>query len=478
MSGWRKRAMILMSLFWIPACTQTVEIDDSQGDFELVRFVEMRMNQELDPPNGPLTLSRAIEEAISVSPELEQIQRRIEAADQLVRQAEAAFFPRLIFSEGFQVTDNPVLSLMHIINQRRLKVGTDFNDPGRQQDIRSSVTGSWSVFEGGVRLRRRLAAIHSMEARKAELLAARNRLIATVSETYYRWLQARGFIAVAQDAVNAALTNERIAQARVEAQTALRSELMRLKSRTAEARQNLVTSRTAAQRLKAALERLIARPISEKEVPHLEILPSSNSLSSTISDPWELVREALSRRPEIKAINSMIEAARQRVAEAKGALLPTVSVNSQFDWHSEELAGGGTSWLFSAQATFPLFQGGLTISRIREAQARLKEMESKGRQVALDVALDVYHSFLALKEANEKLKVAAQRSKWARMALEEVRAQYRNEVVTVEALLQAEVANSRAQASLTAARFDVFIARAALKRAMGEFARWTEAKND
>jgi outer membrane protein TolC len=102
----------------------------------------------------------------------------------------------VIFTEGFNVTDNPVFALMNIINQRQLEVGTDFNHPGQKQNFSSRIQGEWSLFEGGSRWHDRKAADYQMRSVEAELLAARNRLVATVTETYYRWLQALDFIAV------------------------------------------------------------------------------------------------------------------------------------------------------------------------------------------------------------------------------------------------------------------------------------------
>jgi hypothetical protein len=46
-----------------------------------------------------------------------------------------SFNPRVIFTEGFNVTDNPVMVLMNIITQRQLTAETDFNNPGQKQNF-------------------------------------------------------------------------------------------------------------------------------------------------------------------------------------------------------------------------------------------------------------------------------------------------------------------------------------------------------
>ena len=174
----------------------------------------------------------------------------------------------------------------------------------------------------------------------------------------------------------------------------------------------------------------------------------------------------------------MILAARDRVRAARGDLLPKIHTRAQYEWDSEELHGGGESWLVGVQATWNLFQGGLTLSRIREADARRREMEARGEQVALDIALEVLQAALGVQEAAAKIRVAAERREWARRGRDEVRNLYRSQVVGVDSLLHAEVDWNRAEVSYTAALFDGKIAHAALRQALGEFAEWVEIRRE
>ena len=427
----------------------------------------------------PLTVDQAIREALAASPELEQIRRRLEAAGEQVLQAKATFYPRIIFTEGFNVTDNPVFALMNIINQRQLDVGTDFNHPGQKQNFSSRIQGEWSIFEGGSHWYDSRTADNQKRSVEAELLAARNRLVATVTETYYRWLQALDFIHVAEAALEAARTDQQLGEARLNAEMALPSEVLRLKTQTAEQHGNLVTAKTSARRLQAALERLMARPIDSHEIP---AAPSSAELPASGPGPAEetagLLKQALERRPELSAIRAMIAAALNRVQSVKGELLPKLAAQSWYQWDSEDLGNGGTSWMFAVQATWPLFEGGLTLARISEAQANLKALEAKGEQVALDIALEVNQAVLGIEDAAQKIRVAADRKRYAREALAETRNLYKNEVVKVDALLQAAVAWNRAEVAYTAAIFEGKIAQAVLRQTLGEFVNWMEMRHE
>ena len=446
------------------------------------------MKQREEPPprpvdvqNGFLTVDRAIEEALRASPELVQIEQRIGAATEQVVQAEASFYPRVVLAEDFNVTDNPVYALMNIINQRRFSPNIDFNNPGRTQNLASKVQGEWLLFQGGSRWFDRKAALGQQRSIQAELAAGRNRLVAKVSETYYRWLSGIGFVGVAERALEAAKTDERLGEARIRAEMALPSELLRLKVRTSEALDRLVTARTGVRKLQAGLERLLARSVRPEEIPDPAGAAAPPSpVREVPEDVNVLVKKALDGRPEMAAARSLIQAARDRVKSARGGLLPRIGATAQHEWDSEDLGRSAESWMVGIQATWPLFEGGASLSRIREARNRLKEIEARGTQVALDIALEVNQAALAVPEAAEKLKVAAERKQWAETALEEVRNLYRNQVVAVDALLQAEVAWNQAEISYTGALFEVMISRALLKQSLGDFAEGilTEVRND
>jgi outer membrane protein TolC len=433
----------------------------------------------LTPPppetsSGALTVERAIEEALKASPELEQIRERMNAADQQVRQVEAAFYPRLILGEEFNSTTTPMFALMNILNQKRFQPGIDFNDLGRQQNFSTQIRGEWSLFEGGRDWYGRKAAVGRWHAMEGDLMAARNQLVAGVTQTYYRWMQALGFIGVAEKSLESASTNEQLGEARLKAETALPSEVMRLKARTAEARGNLVTARSNARRLQAGLERLIARPIGSAEIPAPGASLESPAEEHILEDSESLVEQALEKRPEMAAVRELINASINRVRSTQGGLLPKLGANADYQWDSETFESSSGSWFVGVQATWPLFEGGITLARIREARFRLKEIEARGDQIALDIALEVHHAALAVNEASEKIKVSRERKKWAKKALEEVRYQYESQVVTVEALLQAEVAWNQAEVAHTAALFEGRIAQTLLRQGLGDFAGWTD----
>jgi len=218
--------------------------------------------------------------------------------------------------------------------------------------------------------------------------------------------------------------------------------------------------------------------LGDEEVPELSLPQDPTRFLSEPVETASLVDQALRQRPEMAAVREMILTARERIRAARGGLLPRLGTRAQYQWDTEDLRDGADSWMVGVQLTWPLFQGGMTLAQIREARARLKEAQARGEQIALDIALEVQEAVLAIQEATDRIRVAAERKQWAAQGLKETQNLYRNEVVTVDALLQAEVALNRAEVAYTAALFDGMIAQAALRKALGAFARGGEEDHE
>jgi len=477
-------AICVSSVGMLIGCSPIAPGNSSKGSTSLEIYKQSftRSSRHSVEPNIKaleiLTLERAIAESLSASSHLEQMQRRIEAAAQQIRQAEAAYYPRLVLSQDFNATDNPVYAMMHIINQRRLDPRTNFNDPGWQQNFGTQIRSDMMLLDAGGRSANRQAAQYQQQSYDSQWRSVRNQLVGTVTQTYYRWLQARQFTRVAEKALDQAHTNEKLGQVRVEAEAALTSEWMRLKTRTAEAKGNLVSAGIGARRLQAALERLLVREIAPVEIPDPNLNLPPPQFSGPESTQDALIEQALQQRPELEATGYLVKAARARIRAAKSESWPKLGVFAQYQFDSETLDQFEDSWMFGAQAGWTVFQGGLTRAKILEAQAQLREMEGRGVQLALDIALEVTQASLAVEEAMEKIEVARQRRRWAQSALEEIRKLYQEQVVTVEALLQTELEWNRAETAYTAAVFDGRIAHALLRQALGDFADRMEIRNE
>ena len=240
---------------------------------------------------------------------------------------------------------------------------------------------------------------------------------------------------------------------------------------------NLVTAKTGARRLQAALERFWPDPFTKRKFRIRPSVLQVRTKERAPGRPINLVGKALSARPELASIRALIEAAGKRIQAERGGMLPQLGVGAEYQWNTENFSQMEGSWLVGIDATWSLFEGGATLSKIREARTRLKEIEARGEQMALDIALEVHQAVLVVQEAAEKIQVAEERRKWAQKALQDVQRRYQNQMATVDTLLQSEVAFNQADVSYTAALYEGKIAQVLLRQTLGEFADWNEEEH-
>jgi outer membrane protein TolC len=193
----------------------------------------------------PWTLERAIEQALAHNPDARLAQHRIAAAQAGVEQANSAFWPRLQFQSSYTRTDNPMMAFGSILNQKAFSPALSFNDVPDVDNLNARGVVTMPLYAGGRNKAGRLAARASTEAAKQDVEAIRNALGFEVARTFHTVLKTREFIRAAEAAVSSVETNVNVAKRRFEGGTLLKTEVLDLEVRLAEAREDLVRARNA-----------------------------------------------------------------------------------------------------------------------------------------------------------------------------------------------------------------------------------------
>src|SRR5690606_18555447 len=119
--------------------------------------VEFRLAEPIRP-DEPLSLDEAVGLAIRNNPDIFAAEERVTAARAAIDEAHSYYWPVLAIVERFTQTDTPSQAFASILDQRRFSNTLDFNDPGVTPNFRTGLTGSITLFDGGRRRARALAA--------------------------------------------------------------------------------------------------------------------------------------------------------------------------------------------------------------------------------------------------------------------------------------------------------------------------------
>lgn len=415
-----------------------------------------------------LTLQQAIDLAFERNPSLQAAQERYGIAQAKVEEAVAAFYPRVTARVTYNYTDNPAEAFSYIVSQRRFNANDfrNINNPGWVENFRPEVVGTWSLFRGGQDFYRRKAAELGVEQAELERSALHNHLAAAVTSAYYALAISPRQVQVAERSIASVESELEQARNRHQEGTGLKSDVLSLEVRLAEARESEVKAANAIESARSGLMTLIGgndgKPVDAAET---DAAPPD----SVAGDLPKALQDAQAQRPEVQAAEHLVELRRHELQSERGARLPRINAYAAYGQNSRtpsfSTARQNTS--IGINAELDLFAGGAVTARIEAAERRVAEAEAERERNRLDVENEVRQAHIALKEAVERLKVTHAALKSAEEALRLVHEQYQGGTSTVTRYLEAEAARADAQTRALAARYQALVAEANLKKATG-----------
>ncbi|MBI5369435.1 MAG: TolC family protein [Planctomycetes bacterium] len=116
----------------------------------------------------------------------------------------------------------------------------------------------------------------------------------------------------------------------------------------------------------------------------------------------ELIAVALERRPDLRRLAAEIAAAEQAVSVEQGDLWPAADVTANWYAHREGFSTTqqATDWDVTLNLEYPLFEGGITRARIREAESAQRQARLRHAAAARAVAGEVRAARLDLESSD------------------------------------------------------------------------------
>ena len=405
----------------------------------------------------PWTLERSLDYALAHNPDARIAQQRIAAAQAGLEQANSTYWPRLQFQSSYTRTDNPMMVFGDILAQRAYNYGAppNFNNLPAVDDFNARGVVTVPLYAGGRHVAGRQAARANTEAAKQESAAVRNALGFEVARAFHTVLKTRQFIAAAEAGVNSFETNLVLAGKRLEGGTLLKSDVLDIEVRLAQARENLVRARNANTLAVRALRNLLG--IEDGELIVADTVPA-------VSVPRSL---DFSQRPEIAAARAHESAAEAQVRGAKSGYRPRLSAFGCLDYDYGWVTGGdGRSYTAGAVVQWDLWDGFATRSKVREARANLESAREEQHKLRLALDLEVEQARLEIKAAEERLAVSSKAVEQAAESASLTRDRFEQGLALSTQLIDSETALVAARVRRAEAESDQRIAVAALRQAL------------
>jgi outer membrane protein TolC len=403
----------------------------------------------------PWTLERAIEFALSNNPDARLAHQRVAAAQAALEQAGSAFWPRLQFQSSYTRTDNPMLVFGSILNQRAYSASLNFNDVPDVDDLNLRGLVTVPLYAGGRNAAERDAARATVTAATQSHAAIRNTMAFEVVRAFHTILKSREFVRATHSAVNAFEQHLAVARKRLDAGTLLRSDLLDIEVRLAQANEDLVRARNVAALAERILQNLLG--IEQAGFDVVDTAPTADVPPS----------RDLSSRPELSAASQRERAAEAQVRSARSGYRPQVSAFGSIDQdYGFVTDGDGFSYTAGILLQWDLWNGWDTRSRTRLANATLETAREEQRQLRLALGLELEQAELNLKSASERLAVTAKSIEQATESAKLTRNRFEQGLALSTHVIDAETALVAARVRRAEAEADRHIAVAALRKAL------------
>jgi outer membrane protein TolC len=268
-------------------------------------------------------------------------------------------------------------------------------------------------------------------------------------------LKTRQFIRATESAVNSFENHLSVGKKRLEGGTLLKSDLLDIEVRLAQAREDLVRARNANTLADRALRDLLGIEKGEFAVAATAPMPSVPDVGD------------FSRRPELIAASEAERAARAELRSAKSGYQPRVTAFGSLDRDYGWVTGrDGNSYTAGVMLQWDLWDGFSTRAKAREASANIESMREEQRKLRVALDFETERARLDLKAANQRLAVTEKSIEQAEESAKLTRNRFEQGLALSTQLIDSETALVAARVRRAEAEYDQRIGIAALRKAL------------
>src|SRR5215831_14307407 len=420
-------------------------------------------------PEKRYTLVELIDLAQRTNPETQVAWERARQAAAAVGLVESEYYPVLALSASIGASRVTLPIPTNLVPQGHFRVDSAFFTP--------TLILRWLLLDFGQRRAAHEAASAQLLAQNLGFNNTHQQIVFTVQKSFYALASARGRMAVAQAALDAATTVQQAAEARLQRGLATLPDVELARQQAVQASFDLEEVLTTERDAQVALAQSIGiPPTTPIQVTDLTAVPLPTTLGESVE---QVISRALEQRPDLSAKVATLRAREANVRRVQKEYGPKLSVeadvgglfvsqridNGSTTQHADEIAPhSGVRHLL----TWPLFEGGarwrkqeLAMSERRAAEAELEDSRDKAIS-------QVWNAYTDVKLALRRLDVAAALVTASERSYESTLASYKLGLSTLLDLLAARRERSRAQFTALDTKARLLTASAALAFATGD----------
>ncbi len=426
-----------------------------------------------------LDYRQCVAAALSQNPDLAISRAQIEQAEAAVRQAEGNRMPRINLSL-IATRSNDALNAFGMKLGQRNATFNDFgaaeftgppalgvtpqnlNHPDAVNNFNSRIELLVPVYNGGmVQSYIDTARAHVRAAQSGDE-ASRQHIAKQVLQAYQGIHTARAYIKLAEEGRAAAEEFVRISDRLHKQGMVVKSDVLTARVNLEEIKVKAIEARNAEASATNQLALLMGRSLDQPLEIGEPVEPAL--LNGSIND---LRVQALAGHAGLQALRSQLEGAVAQIGIARAGKKPQFNVMLRQDWNDRNLGLEAGAYTVAGVLSWNAFDGGSNNAGIDRAQAARAELAARLLQAEAGIAYQVTDTHRKALEAEEKISARNIGLEQARESQRLIKKRYENGMATLIELLAAQAQLDKSSADLVAARLELAVNRAELKRAVG-----------
>jgi len=410
---------------------------------------------------GILTLQDSIDMALKRNVVVHSAREDVKASEAKKNEAFTGFLPRFSTSYSYSRLNEPPSVKLPITGYQPVETGTEDN-------YNWFVEMRQPIFTGGRIMSTYQTNKIGLDISRVEELSTIQNIILETKTAYFSILRAEKLLEVAKQSVEQRTAQRDLAKDFFDVGLIPKNDLLTAEVELANGTQLLIRAENGLEIARAKFNTILRREINEPV--SVEDLLIYEPYEKTMGECFRIAAE---QRPEIKSSALKVEQAGKRVDLAASEFYPSVNLSGKYGRFGEEADLRGSlyqdpeNWSVLAVASWDFWEWGKTKYNRDYYKSRQQQAQDALTGVRDQVALDVKNAYLAMKEAEKRIRVAGKSIEQADENLRIYQERYRVQVGTSKDVLDAQTLLVRARADYYDALSEYQIALARLERSMG-----------
>ncbi len=413
------------------------------------------------------TLEASIAQALAENWNLKAQKETVSEAEHIEKQAKADFYPKLSTSYGFTY-------LSEVSKTEAVPIGGGIQIPGYDLNTRDNfqwkIGMTQSLFTGFALTSAHELAKLGIDQSKLSLETTKLDLVLRVKEGYFDILGAEKAVEVAEKAVESLQSNVNVTRSFYKVGMIPINDLLKVEVELANADQNLVKAQNAVSLTKSAFNTLLANPVNDPvEVEDILVYrPEEGEFEAYLE-------RALKSRPEIMLIDVNLQQADQSIRLAGSKFYPEAFLSYDYIKEGDDVSVSGSDfhdaghWQVMAGLTWTFWEWGKTRSAVREKESVKRQIQETRKALEDTIALEIRKAVLDLDVTAKNVPTTEKAVQQGEENLRVSEERYKAQVTTITEVLDAQTLLTQARVNYYSALYSHNLAKARLKRAMGEY---------